>query len=110
MEKPIVVCMCGSTRFKEDFLKWNKLLTLKGWIVLMPGVFGHAGDDITVQQMIQLDQLHRRKIAMSDVVFVVDKDNYIGVSTRAEIDLAKALDIPVIYLTDVEKDIEEDDE
>lgn len=110
MEKPTVVCMCGSTRFKEDFLKWNKLLTLKGWIVLMPGVFGHAGDDVTVQQMIQLDQLHRRKIAMSDVVFVVDKDNYIGVSTRAEIDLAKALDIPVIYLTDIEKDIEEDDE
>lgn len=109
MEKHPIVCMCGSTKFKEDFLEWNKILTLKGWIVLMPGVFGHAGDEISIQQQIQLDQLHRHKIALADIVFVVDKDNYIGVSTRAEIDLATSLNIPILYMSDLEKVCEEDE-
>lgn len=39
-----VVTLCGSTRFKDDFLRVQKELTLRGYIVISVGLFGHAGD------------------------------------------------------------------
>ena len=40
-----VITLCGSTRFKEDFLEQQKLLTLQGYIVISVGLFGHPEDD-----------------------------------------------------------------
>lgn len=40
-----VITLCGSTRFKEQFLKEQKRLTLAGNIVIDVGLFGHSGDD-----------------------------------------------------------------
>ena len=95
--KPIVVTLCGSTKFKEEFLKWNRDLTLAGAIVLMPGVFHHSGDPMSEAQGVAIRKLHMQKILMSDLIFVVNKDNYIGQATAAEIEMAKTFDIPVIY-------------
>lgn len=106
MEETTVVCLCGSTRFKDTFLEWNKILTLKGWIVLMPGVFEHSGDEITEEQKIMLDNLHRLKIDVADLIFVIDEDGYIGQSTASEIMFADSLDKPIIYLSQIEEDIE----
>lgn len=39
-----VVTLCGSTRFKEEFLEAQKRLTLEGNIVISVGLFGHSGD------------------------------------------------------------------
>ena len=39
-----VVTLCGSTRFKEQFMNAQKELTLKGYIVISVGLFGHSGD------------------------------------------------------------------
>ena len=100
---PSIVCLCGSTRFKDKFLEWNKKFTLEGFIVVMPGVFGHSGDEITEEQKIKLDTLHKRKIAMADVVFIIDQDGYIGQSTREEIGFAKALGTDIYYMSDIEK-------
>ena len=36
-----VITLCGSTRFKDEFLKVQKQLTLEGNIVISVG-FGHA--------------------------------------------------------------------
>lgn len=99
IKNPPIVCLCGSTRFKEQFLEWNKRLTLHGAIVLMPGVFGHSGDVITDEQKVTLDQLHKRKIAMSDMIFVIDQDGYIGDSTRSEIGFAEALGVDILYMS-----------
>lgn len=104
---PVIVCLCGSTRFKDKFLEWNKRFTLEGCIVIMPGVFAHSGDEITDEQKIQLDQLHKRKIAMADLVFIIDQDGYIGDSTREEIGFAKALGTEIIYMSNVEKEEKE---
>ena len=40
-----VITLCGSTRFKEQFLEAQKRLTLEGNIVISVGLFGHSGDD-----------------------------------------------------------------
>ena len=40
-----VITLCGSTKFKDAFIKAQKDLTLKGNIVISVGLFGHSGDD-----------------------------------------------------------------
>lgn len=37
-----VITLCGSTKFKNEFLQAQKELTLKGYIVLSPFIFGHG--------------------------------------------------------------------
>ena len=40
-----VITLCGSTRFKEEFMRIQKELTLEGNIVISVGLFGHSGDN-----------------------------------------------------------------
>lgn len=91
-----IITLCGSTRFKELFLEAARDLTLQGWIVLMPGVFGHADNfEWTEKQKQKLDELHLEKIRMSNAVFLLNKGGYIGESTRREIEYAVSLQIPI---------------
>lgn len=92
-----IVCLCGSTKFKSDFLSWAKKLTLQGYIVTMPMIFGHAGDTITDEQKMNLDKLHKAKIENADIVFIINTNGYIGESTRNEINFAKALNKYILY-------------
>lgn len=80
-----VVTLCGSTRFKEEFFTMQRELTACGHIVLMPGVFGNTGDKVTEPQKKMLDDMHKQKIDMSDWIYVVNPDGYIGASTWSEI-------------------------
>lgn len=93
-----VITICGSTRFRAAIADVNRQLTLSGFVVLAPGVFAHDGDEITNAQKIALDGLHLTKIRMSDAVFVVNPDGYIGKSTCGEIAYARSLGKPVHYL------------
>ena len=97
------ICMCGSTKFKDDFMKWAKFLTLHGAIVTMPMVFGHSGDEITDKQKEELDNLHKAKILDSHGIFVVNVDGYIGESTKSEIEFAESLGRHIMYLEEVKK-------
>lgn len=85
-----IITLCGSTRFKEQFLEAQKRLTLAGNIVISVGLFGHSGDDEVwspgTKEM--LDNMHKRKIDMADGIFVINAGGYIGESTRSEIDYA----------------------
>lgn len=101
-----VVTLCGSTRFKDEFVEAQKRLTLEGCIVISVGLFGHAGDDEVWDGMDEgtmsetkqmLDDMHKCKIDMADEVFVIDVDGYIGESTRSEIEYAHGKGVPVRY-------------
>lgn len=85
-----VVTLCGSTRFKDQFMEVQKKLTLEGNIVISVGLFGHSGDDEVwapgTKEM--LDDMHKRKIDMADEIFVINVGGYIGDSTRSEIEYA----------------------
>ncbi len=94
-----VVTLCGSTRFREDFIRVQKELTLKGVIVISVGLFGHGGDaevwegmpeDTLTRTKIMLDDMHKRKIDLSDGIYVINSGGYIGESTRSEIAYARA--------------------
>jgi hypothetical protein len=59
--------------------------TLAGNIVLMPHLFHHAdGRELTAETKEMLDDLHMRKIAMADEVFILNVGGYTGVSTQNE--------------------------
>lgn len=98
--RPQIVCLCGSTRFTEDFRAVNRDLTLAGAIVVAPAEFEHAGDQITNEQKSALGALHFAKIDLADRVVVVNPGGYIGESTRREIRYAHQTGKPVGY-TDV---------
>ena len=95
MNKPTVVCLCGSTRFRDAFDEANYTETMAGKIVLSVGFFMHAsgnrhGEAIgaTPEQKVALDELHKRKIDISDEVLILNVGGYIGESTRSELNYA----------------------
>lgn len=95
---PLVITLCGSTRFKETFEEWNRRLTLAGAIVLMPGVWHHYdGNELNEEDAKMAQSIHRHKILMSDLIFIINKDNYIGENTKEEIKFADSIGIPIIY-------------
>lgn len=88
MEKPIIITLCGSTKFKEEFIRINFEETMKGKIVLTVGWFSHADKDIYIpskKEKLKLDALHLAKIDISDEVFIINKNGYIGASTKNEL-------------------------
>ena len=98
-----VVTLCGSTRFKDDFMRVQKELTLQGCIVISVGLFGHSGDDEVWSEGTKemLDDMHKRKIDMADEIFVINVGGYIGDSTRSEIEYAVKNGKKVNYLEKV---------
>lgn len=101
-----VITLCGSTRFKDAFLETQKRLTLDGNIVISVGLFGHSGDDEVWKEGTKemLDNMHKRKIDMSDGIYVINVGGYIGESTRSEIDYAIRNGKTVEYLEPLKKD------
>lgn len=102
-----VITLCGSTKFKDEFMKAQKDLTLKGNIVISVGLFGHRGDSEVWENMDEgtltktkemLDDMHKRKIDMADEIFVINVNNYIGESTKSEIEYAIKTGKKVNYL------------
>jgi len=95
---PEIITLCGSTKFKKQFIEINKMLSLEGKIVLSVGLFNHAdSENITKDQKKMLDELHLRKIDLSDSIYVIDVDGYIGESTQREINYARDKSKDIIY-------------
>jgi hypothetical protein len=98
-QTPIIVTLCGSTKFKKEFEEAYHRETMKGKIVLTVGCFTHADAlGTTEKQKEMLDELHFRKIDISSEILVVNVGGYIGESTRNEIDYAYLKGKSVCYL------------
>ena len=112
-EKPTVTTLCGSSRFPEAFAIATMHLSLEGRIVIGLGMYGHAdvpqgarhltadGDESTPEKQ-ALDQLHFRKIDISDGIYVVNVGGYVGSSTKREIAYASAANKQVEYMFPLE--------
>lgn len=100
-----VVTLCGSTRFKDDFINAQKQLTLNGKIVVSLGLFGHSDDEdqITPEVEKMLDDMHKKRIDMADSIFVINRNNYIGDSTKSEIEYAKKTGKRIKYMFEYQK-------
>lgn len=90
--KPTIVCLCGSTKFKQEFINANFRETMEGKIVLTVGWFSHTDGNIftpSEQEKIALDELHKRKIDLADEVLILNVGGYIGTSTKSELEYAR---------------------
>lgn len=103
-DKPKIICLCGSTRFIDQFAIKTWELEREGFIVLgctllpkwycnVPDRFGEA-----TGTKAQCDELHFRKIDLADKVLILNIGGYIGESTRNEINYATLQGKPVHYL------------
>ena len=84
-----IITLCGSIKFKEEFMEVQEKLTLDGNIVFTPNFFNNIKDEIDLKTRKMLDGMHRQKIDMSDKIYVINVRGYIGESTKAEIEYAK---------------------
>ena len=97
----MIICLCGSTKFKESFEKLGAILSLEGHIVLSPGIFAHA-DNITLPSDTETRLLNssKNKINMADAVYFITGENeYIGTTGYQEICYARKLNKPITYFS-----------
>jgi len=102
----MIICLCGSTRFTEQMLIKQWELTKQGHIVLswcaLPDSYfkgedkTHTGDQEDVEEIV--DEVHKRKIDLSDKIYVININKYIGESTRNEIDYAVSKNKQIEYM------------
>lgn len=98
-----IITICGSLRFKQEMIEIAEKMELKGNCVLAPIYPTNPDKDAyTDEEVIILDKMHKEKIKLSDAILVVNIDNYIGNSTKSEIEFAKHLNKEIIYYTDIQ--------
>lgn len=94
-----IITLCGSIKFKEEFLKVKEKLVLEGNIILTPNFFYNIKkEDINITTKTMLDKMHKQKIDMSDEIYVINPNGYIGESTKLEIEYAKRKNKKISYL------------
>ncbi len=101
-----IITICGSLKFKNEMMMIAEKLELKGNCMLCPIYPTNSNkDDYTFEEAEIFDKMHKEKIKISDAILVVNVDNYIGSSTKSEIEFAKTLNKEIIYYTDLVNNI-----
>ena len=96
-----IITLCGSIKFKTEFMKVQQELSLDGNIVFTPNFLNNLKNEINIETKKMLDEMHRQKIDMSDEVYVINFGGYIGESTKSEIEYAKANGKKIFYLENI---------
>ena len=98
MGKRKVVTLCGSVRFWDKIQEMSERLELENEYAVL-GIVPHIMNrDLTEYEKNLLGDIHRTKIDLSDAIFVVNVDGYIGESVNKEIEYAKEKGKEIIYL------------
>lgn len=97
------VTLCGSLKFQKEMMIVAEKLALDGNCVLTPTYPVIENIEISEEQFMLLKEAHFKRIALSDAIFVANVNNYIGNSTKSEIEYAKKLGKEIVYYTDFVK-------
>ena len=97
-----VITLCGSLKFQKKMMVVAEKLALKGNCILTPTYPVMENMEKTKEQLEILKEAHFRRIELSDAILVVNVNNYIGTSTKLEIDYAKKLNKEIVYYTDLD--------
>lgn len=98
MKKAKVITMCGSFKFISKIMEETERLTIEGNCVLSIIYETKKRETYSDVDCKLFEQLHFQKIEMSDAIFVVNVNGYIGDATRKEIEYAKSLNKEIMYL------------
>ena len=91
-----VVTICGSMKFKDKMMEVARNLEIKNKYVVIQCVY--SNDKFNEEEQVLLADLHYKKIDISDAIYVVNVDGYIGTSTKKEIEYAKLLNKEIFSL------------
>lgn len=98
-----IITICGSLKFQKEMMEIAQKLALEGNCVLTPTYPVIKGITISNEQIKHLKDEHLKRIELSDSIFVIDVNNYIGDSTNLEIEYAKRLGKEIIYYSNIVK-------
>jgi hypothetical protein len=97
-----IITVCGSNKFRKEMTEITEKMTFNGNCMLTPiELMKSTKDAYTKDEMMMLDKMHKEKIRISDAILVVNINDYIGNSTKSEIEYAKLLNKEVLYYTDL---------
>lgn len=92
-----VVTICGSMKFAKEMQRIAGVLAIdKDWCVLQC-VYDLDFANLTSEDLNSLKNEHLKRIELSDAIYIVNIDGYIGNSTKLEIEYATKLGKEVIY-------------
>ena len=91
--------ICGSMKFAEDMKKIAYDLEISKDIRYNILQYVYCEDNIvpTEDELLKLEDAHYRKIDLSDGIYVVNMDGYIGTSVKKEIEYAERHGKEVLY-------------
>lgn len=93
-----IITICGSMKFIENMLDAALKIELDGNCCLLPI---YTNSVLSEREIMRLNKMHQEKIRISDAIFVVNINGYIGNSTKKEIEFAKSLGKEIIYYNDL---------
>ena len=96
-----IITLCGSLEFQKEMMKVAEKIALDGYCVLTPVYPVLENMERTEEQLIKLKEAHFKRIELSDAILVVNINNYIGESTKLEIDYAKKLGKEILYYSNL---------
>lgn len=96
-----IITICGSLKYKDEIMKITEELTLQGNCILsIIYPVNHNISAYSIEEREMFGAMHRERIRLSDAIMVVNIDDYIGESTRQEIEFARSLNKEILYYTD----------
>lgn len=93
-----VITICGSLKFKNEIMKVSEQLAPEGNCVITPVYPTEENYSRTDEQIENLKNALLKKIDLSDAIYVINVNGYIGKSTKLEIEYAKSKSKEIIYL------------
>ena len=97
-----IITVCGSYKFRKEMVEVTEKLALQGNCMLTPIELSKPNKEAyTEKEAEMLDKMHKEKIKLADAILVVNVNDYIGNSTKTEIEYAKLLGKEVLYYTDL---------
>lgn len=90
-----IVTICGNKEFKNEIEELQQDLTVQGYFVFIDGVYSY--NDLLPEEINQLLETQKDKILISNIVYVVNKDNKIDEVVQKEIDYAMEHNKKIIY-------------
>lgn len=99
-----IITLCGSLKFQKEMMIMAEKMALEGNCILTPVYPIIENCQRTDEQLEKLKKAHFKRIELSDEILVINKNNYMGNSTKLEIEYAKKLGKKIMYYTDLIKE------
>lgn len=92
-----IITLCGSMQFKNKMIEIAAKLELEGNIVIQC-IYFPQNKILSNFELELLSKLHYKKIEISDAIYIVNVDGYIGEATKNEIEYARSLNKEILSL------------